>query len=359
MRKSDDTEYISLTGNYADAYADVLQKGGQLYAGMGKDSANVVVRGRTVFTYWPKDSPKRTQVRELSRFFNIEEEDKTGGRLARWLLNDALKLPYQETFWNRKYHKLAKNGQHWHYYHITPGRYCYGVEFDIKSAYISSLFAGRTLLYQEGRGYLDDNGTLESLKGLCSDLPKWFRLQLLGILASWKMSFLCRDKKNPSNPLLVYKTFHKVAYGAAFNAAHRAILRTYKIMQKVHQIGGEYINRIHTDSFFLSIECPPIVEEQIFNYLEDKGLITSVKGSGKAYFLDLNTGFIGKKFVGAKQDVVELMRENNLKMQRTNLPPRVVDRFGRHLSLDLEGKLEGTNEEISPDIQKQLDLFDN
>lgn len=43
--------YIDKVGEYHQAYADVLENGGQLYPGNGKDSANVIVRGKYCITY--------------------------------------------------------------------------------------------------------------------------------------------------------------------------------------------------------------------------------------------------------------------------------------------------------------------
>ena len=190
-------------------------------------------------------------------------------------------------------------------------------------------------------------------------MPKWFRLQLLGVLASWQLKFLSRSKDLKDEGKLSVKSIPKIQYNAAFNCVHRAIVRNYKIMEKIHLIGGEHIKRMHTDSFFLSWECPVSVEKQIFDYLQEKGCEVSVKASGKAFFFDVNTGFIGKKFVGSKIDVVELMRASGQKMSRTNLPPQVTDRFSNYIkevekSIKELEKIESGYYEPS-----QLILFDN
>ena len=320
-------EYTEKTGGFLEAMSDVVTSGGQLYCGNGKDSANVVVRGKKCFTYWQENSKRHGEVIDLCNFLNIPSEAMTGGRVARYLINEVLKLPYKETYWQKKYRQLAIQGNHWHYYHVIPNETFYGVEFDLKSAYISSLLTMPTLLYEDGRGYIQDNEAMEFLRELTPYLPKWFRLQLLGCVASWKFSFLCRDKNNPENPELIRKEIRKIGYNAAFNCVHRAILRNYKIMQKVHQIGGKHIKRMHTDSFFLSCECPSSTEENIFEYLSEKGVSVDIKALGRAHFFDLNSGFVGRKFIGAKPEITELMKTNKLKMQRELFPKSVWSRY--------------------------------
>lgn len=320
--------YTDKCGTYYDAYLDVLENGGQLYPGNGKDSANVIVRGKHCITYWEIGSKRHQETVELAKYFNIEPYGKTGGRIVRWLINDCFKLPYKSTFWQKRYRGLAKKGTHWHYLHVVERERFFGIEVDLKSAYISSLFAGKSLLYQDGKGFIDDNHCLENLMVITPQLPKWFRLQLLGCLASWRISFLCRDKANPASNLLVQKWYHNIEYNAAFNCVHRAILRNYKIMEKIHQIGGEYIKRIHTDSFFLDCDVPREKEEAIWNYLEEKGLEWDIKGCGYSYFYDVNSGFIGKKFVGSALEVSDKMREENIKKKRSSYDDKTMNRFG-------------------------------
>lgn len=321
-------DYTDLEGDYLIAYSDVLKYGGQLYPGNGKDSAAVVVRGSQCYTYWKKDSRRKQEVKELCNFFHLDSYGKTGGRIARWLVEEVLVLPYQNSYWHPKYRGIAKSGKHWHYSYCDSRQNFLGIEVDIKSAYISSLFSQYSLLYKEGIGYIDDNGALENLKLLTPDLPKWFRLQLLGLLSSWRFTFLARDKSNSNGSELKLKHYYKISYNAAFNAVHRAILRNYKIMQKIHQIGGQYIRRMHTDSFFLDIDCPREIEDSIWKYIEERNLKWDIKGCGRCYFFDLNTGFIGNKFVGAPIDVAGMMREEKIKIDRKSLVPQVLDRFG-------------------------------
>lgn len=336
----------------------VKENGGQLFPGNGKGSANTVVCGRKTIVFWEPDSPKRAQVSQLCKELNLDPYAATGGRIARYLLGEIIQLPYEKTFWNKRYQRLAKSGQHWHYYHVEPWQFFYGAEFDIKSAYFSSLTQSKSLLYVEGKGYVDDSGAMDSLKVLVPSMPKWFRLQLLGVLASWQLKFLSPSNAEEDRGKLVVKTIPKIQYNAAFNCVHRAILRNYKIMEKIHLIGGGYIKRMHTDSFFLSWDCPVSVESEIFSYLESKGCEVSVKASGKAFFYDLNTGFIGRKFVGSKIDVIELMRANGQKMGRTNTPPQVSERFQKYID-SIEKSTKETERILSGYYEpEQLIIFD-
>ena len=338
--------YIDMVGDYLVAYSDVLANGGQLYPGNGKESASVVVRGKNCFTYWKKDSKRLQEVKSLCAYFGLDPYGKTGSRVARWLIDDVLQLPYQNTYWHPKYRAIAKSGHHWHYCYCDEKKPFYAIEVDLKAAYISSLFALPSLLYKEGHGYLDDNGALENLKVITPELPKWFRLQLLGVLSSWRFTFLARDKANKDSKELSLKYYYKVSYNAAFNAVHRAIIRNYKIMQKIKEIGGEHIRRMHTDSFFLDIDCPPTVENQIWDYIDSKGLHYDIKGCGRCFFFDLNTGFIGNRFVGAPIDVASKMRQEGIKIDRKSLVPQVIDRYGNLIeksSFSEDGKKQETS----------------
>lgn len=320
--------YYDMVGDYLTAYAFCLSNGGQLYPGNGKDSASVVVIGQKCYTFWKKDSKRRLEVYQLADFFSLPHEGQTGGRICRWLINDLLDIPYKDTFWSKTYKELAKDGKHWHYLYSLNKQPYWGVEIDIKSAYFASLLNGRSLLFSSKLGYLEDNNALENLRKLIPSLPKWFRLQLLGLIASWRCYFYTKDKQNPtSNELIMKRRFH-IGYGAAFNAVHRAILRNYKIMQKIHEIGGEYIKRIHTDGFIMDAHIPENTENTIFQYIADKGLEYSVKGAGRCFFWDVNTGFVGNKFVGAPIDLAELMRKDNIKMASKEKNAEVLLRQG-------------------------------
>jgi hypothetical protein len=351
-------QYFDCVGDYLTAYHFTLENGGQLFCGNGNDSANVCLIGKKCYTFWKEGSKRKQEVLELSKYFNIPANGMTGGRIARWLIDSVLCLPYKDTFWGKNYRNLAKSGQHWHYMHCDCNQKFDGVEIDIKSAYFSSLFASPSLLYQNGRGYSNDNNAMELLKDLYPSLPKWFRLQFLGCLASWRTFYFVRDKHNPSNQELVMKCRQIIKYNAAFNVAHRAILRNYKIMQKIHKIGGSHIRRMHTDSFFLDYDIPESVEKNIWDYVNEKNLTYTIKAFGTAYFWDINTGFIGNKFVGGKLDILEKMRRDEVKMKRNQDVGKIIDSEKLFISNapNLASLLD-TDTKNTDDKPSQLSLF--
>ena len=71
----------------------------------------------------------------------------------------------------------------------------------------------------------------------------------------------------------------------------------------------------------------------------------------------MNTGFIGRHFVGSKTDVVELMRGSQVKMKREKINPQVLDRFGEKIeNSNFMEKIE--KEPINNDNDsRQLELF--
>jgi hypothetical protein len=351
-------KYFTLEGDYLTAYHFCLKNGGQMFAGNGKDSANVCLIGQNCYTFWEKGSNRKEEVRDLANYFNLDPDGMTGGRIARWVIDELIKIPYEGTFWNKTYRDLARQGNHWHYLHCDEKQPFWGIEVDLKSAYFSSLFALPTFLYQPEKGYLDDCGALANLKELYPFFPKWFRLQFLGCLSSWRIFYLCRDKSLPNCEELVRKHRNNIKYNAAFNVAHRAILRNYKIMQKIHQIGGQYIRRMHTDSFFIDYDIPEKTEMQLWQYVEDKGLKYTIKGFGRAFFWDINTGFIGNKFVGAKVDVVERMRKDNVKMKSKQSNEIALQRNSPFIdgSQDSSNFTDSDNSNL-PGNPRQIELF--
>lgn len=321
-------EYLELQGDFLDAYSMVSTGGGQLYCGDGKDTANVVVRGNKCYTFWRNDSLMRTKVRELAVSFGFNPDGMTGGRIARRMLKEIVGLDTSGTYWHKTYRDLAKDGSHWHYMHCDNKKTFWGVELDLKSAYFSSYLSFPSMLYSPSVQYIDDGGAMDNLRELYQHFPKWYRLQVLGMMASWRTFYYCRDKKNPERVDLVQRHRYNISYGAAFNTVHRAILRNYKIMQRIHKIGGSHIRRMHTDSFFLDADTPQSVANNIKGYLQDKGVSVSCKGYGKCYFWDINTGFIGKRIVGSPPLVIQSMREDGIKMAK----PEVNDGYAQIFS---------------------------
>lgn len=351
-------KYFNIVGDFLSAYQFCLANGGQLFAGNGNDSANVCVVGQNCYTFWKKDSAHRWEIEKLSNYFNLDPEQQTGGRIARWLIDELISVPYEKTFWSRTYRNLAKSGSHWHYLHCDSKQQFYGFEVDLKSAYFSSLFSFPSMLYQPEIGYLKDGGAMDNLKSLYEHFPKWFRLQLLGCLAMWRSFYYCRDKSSPDSKELVMKCRYFIKYGAAFNVAHRAILRNYKIMARIHQIGHKYIRRIHTDSFFVDYDIPEKVELELWNYIESKNLKYSIKGFGSCYFWDVNSGFIGNKFVGASIDIAARMRADEIRMKSKGTNAKILETSSLFLAsaTNRDDLLQSANSNLLRD-NAQLELF--
>ena len=309
------------TGTWEDALRELEDTGGMLFPGKDSESPTTVVRGKKTTTYWKEGSYKRGELIKLAQEFGFSRQDAlklTGGRLARWYINEVLELPYKDTYFGEKYLKLAREAWHWHYLSVTPGSYLFCVEVDLKSAYHSALLTGESLLLSDNGEWLDDNGALSNIKIQTNMFPKWFRLTLLGTMACHRLGFLHRDKSKDKFEVK-YSEQSKISYGAAFNACHRAILRNWRIMKELHEIGGEAIVRCHTDSLLIDMaRITGAQEQQIFDKLDEYGLETTVKKAGRTSLKDVNTGFVGRHLIGAKPDVLEFAREIKSLPERTN-----------------------------------------
>lgn len=344
-------KYFQYQATYPEALAEFLLSGGLFFPSKTPDAPSTIVRGRSIFTYWPPQSALRAKVLSLALTFGCEHPAPTVGRVCRWFISDFLELPFEGTAWAKSYRALAAKGTHWHYLYVDTRDSYLGVEIDLKSAYFSSYLRGGSLLYSPRYGYLDDGLARDKLVAFLELVPKWFRLSMLGILAGHRMKFCTRGLTTSGTAELLFKSIPKISYGAAFNAAHRAIVRNYKILQKVHSLGGEWVRRIHTDSFFLDAHCPDVQERRIFDYLSDKGCEFSVKGVGNAYFWDVNTGIIGRKYVGAKAEVKRRDAENPHPRQSKGNPSTLVSRFP-HLRAQIKDYL-SKFEEKQPEPQQQ------
>ena len=310
------TTYATEIGGYPAALAYALKIDGQLFTGKTRDSAHTVVRGSNVVTFWEENSSARKNVLNAAKIFNFDGEHLTSGRLSRKILKEIVGLDAKGTYYGRSYRKLARNGFHWHYMKCIPGYHPYLIEFDLKSAYLTSLLKGRTFFYHELYGWQDDSGALENLREIEPLIPKWLRLTMLGIIASHKTTHYRVTKNEDGGVVITPKTISKVDFGAAFNAVHGAILRTYRTLKRVDEIAKGSCARIHTDSFAISPEIEEKKEAEIFELLSSKGFDTSVKASGSAHFINLNEGCIGKKLIGAKHEVESRFREENIKVRR-------------------------------------------
>lgn len=313
--------YTTLEGGYAEALQYLLEHGGQFFPARHPDASNTIVKGNDCVTFWPENSSTRAHLKSACDFFGYEAEHLTPGRLARKVIKEVIELEWKHTFFGKKAAQMSADGSHWHYQFVEPGYHKYLYEYDLKSAYFTSLFHGKTLLWDERKGWLEDKGALERLRYITPYIPKWLRLVILGILASGKQQFYTRQEGESGGYYLKLCTIRKISYGAAFNCAHKAIHRTHAAMSRIHRIGVEHIKRIHTDSFALSIDCPKQTTQEIFDFLDQNKYKVSLKGQGSAHFVNLNEGIIGKKVIGERRHTLDTFREQNIKVPQYMLSP--------------------------------------
>lgn len=311
------TKYFDLEGDYMTACDALLEGGGQLFTSGGKHGPHTLVRGSNIYTYWPKNSLSRGQLIEACKALDINPEGMTGGRLCRLILKDIVGLKHKGTFFSDRHKALAKDGYHWHYTKLIPGQHGNCLEFDIKSAYFSSLFRFPSLLLSNSGKFVSDDGAMENLKALNPLLPKWLRLQLLGVLSAHERRyFVVKDDGKGKRMKMVVQ--HEIAYGQAFNTAHESILNLYKLMQRIDLIAGDYCVRMHTDSFTLKSDLPLEVFDEICELIVNFGSDLWLKKQGHCTFFDLNTGLIGKQCIGAKIACLDELKDSGLEHDFNN-----------------------------------------
>lgn len=317
------SKHVEITGSWAEACDIALTGGGQLYSGGDKNGPWTIVRGGLVTTVWPVNSPKKQKLIEACEIFGIEPYAMTGGRLCRKIIKEVIGLPYKGTRYCDKWRGIAKGGAHWHCTKIVPGVHGICYEFDIKSAYMVHYLKNETALLRSDGRYRPDAGFMDNLREIYVLMPKWLRLQLLGVMASHSRTFM--ERKRTANGLVLdCKTVNAIEFGEAFNCVHSSILATYKTLSRVLELAGDYCVRAHTDSFTLKEETPADVQERIWEYLESREVEVSLKGIGRATFYDLNTGYIGLRFVGDKFAVVEDMRVHGHKISLEQTEVEVI-----------------------------------
>jgi hypothetical protein len=229
-----------------------------------------------------------------------------------------LEIPYKGTSYSNIYRDLAKKGYHWHYQFINTGDNGKCIEYDLSSAYMTQFMRLPSTLIANVDDSMDDNGAMERLRAIMPMFPKWLRVQLLGVIASHSRTYICR-KKGDNGYEIEKKIQNSISYGACFNAAHRAILRVYRLMKRIHEIAGDYCVRMHTDSFTLKTCTPKHILLEIFDFLERNEQELQIKGIGRAFFFDLNEGIIGGKIIGAKEIVAAQLHEINFKQARESI----------------------------------------
>lgn len=313
------TAYEVVEGDYLAAIGLFRRMGGRFYPQLNPDSPSTITSGNRCTVVWNPDSKLLPKCKQLCRDLGFEWEGQPPGRIARRLLKDIVCLDSEGTGFSSKYRAMAKRGSHWHYTFVEVGYHPYLIEFDLKSAYFTTLFQGATLLYHDFLGFIPDRGALLNLKAIEPILPKFLRLTILGIIASHKHQFYTIAKTDDDSFAMQLCTTNEIKFGAAFNAAHKAVYRTYSLMKKIHSIGGKYIKRIHTDSFAVTPEIPQVIEEQIFDLLRRNSYPVQVKAQGSAHFLNLNEGIIGNKLIGSREIVFNQFREQSIKIPKHEL----------------------------------------
>lgn len=312
-------KHIVKEGDYLFALSHLMEHGGQLFAGRHPGASNCVVNGSRCTTYWEAHSKTRAKVILLSAEFGIDPTFQTHGRLAKYYLEEILCLPYRGTYFCNDFRKLALEGWHWHYLHNEQGEMGYCFELDVKSAYVSTLLTGKTLLYDKYKGFVNDGGALENLRNSVCLLPKDFRLILLGVLASHSKNFWVRGLAENNESIAMPRSISHISYGAAFNAVHGAILKLYRIMRRAHEIGGEWIARIHTDSLLVKADIPPATLNKLVQHFQRCELELVTKAEGRAYLFDLNSGFIGSKIIGSPRILASHMKASDVKYWASQL----------------------------------------
>jgi hypothetical protein len=314
------TVYQEKEGGYSAALSELLDKGGQLYGGDSEGGCTTVVRGCYVSRYWEPKSAKKGKMIEACQTFGYEPYGMTGGSLCRKILDDIICLPYKNTRFSNVYRDIAIKGTHWHYQHCVTGDHGKTIEYDLTSAYMTQFLRLPTMILLGKDEFSDDNGAMERLREIMPIFPKWLRVQFLGILASHQRTTITREKKD--SEWIIKKTqTPSITYGGAFNAAHRAILRVYRLMQKVHELSGNDCKRIHTDSFLLSQSISISKLQSIFDFLESNEQELQIKAIGRSYFFDLNEGLIGTKIIGCKPMVSTKLKVAKITQTRVLTEP--------------------------------------
>jgi len=236
---------------------------------------------------------------------------------------------------------IKEDHSHWHYLYLADNPSGYVIELDIKSAYLTSLLKEKTLFwYDTGREkspyYMPDGGLIKRLKTWQSDLPKWFRLQLLGIWASHSSGFSYLDAENPmpkeAQDLII-------SHGVVFNVTHKAILGVYKDVAAIAKVCGKALVRSHTDSVAVRVTTlanpqeDAMTVEQVDDLVEDinrMGYLVSCKGFGYAHFFDNEKGFIGNKpYIGQSDQIKDLIKETGKHPYIPAATPQLYSEF-RH-----------------------------
>jgi len=318
------TIYDEQTGGYSAALSLLLSKGGQMYSGDAVDGCTTVVRGCYVTRFWTERSAKKGKMIEACKIFGYDAYGMTGGSLCRKIIKDLLELDFKGTRFSNCYRDIALKGTHWHYQHIVTGDSGKCIEYDLSSAYMTQFLRLPSMLLLGKDEFIDDNGAMEKLREIMILFPKWLRVQFLGVLASHNRTTITREKSG-SEWIIKKSITPSITYGGAFNAAHRAILRVYKLMRSIHSLLKDDCVRIHTDSFTVKSSCSKESLLSAFNLLEENEQELQIKGIGRVYFFDLNEGLIGAKIIGSKPMVAKQLHDIQFKQDRNMVDENIVE----------------------------------
>lgn len=322
------TDYYTEDTGYAGAIDCLQTIGGQLFPRRGKDGSSTVLCGKQVYTFWEPNSKNKAKCQQLALSTGFPHEHFTSGRIAKHILEDVCGVDPKLGKPDPVFIRLAKDGFHWHYTYVSPGYYPYLLEFDLCAAYASSLVKYDSPYFAMNQPTISAPLVMENLRVALATVPKWMRMILIGQLTAHRMHYLTMPKRSSGDFTLKLNTIHKIKYGYAFNRAHQSVLRVYRIFQRIHEIGGNSIKRIHTDSFTLSADCPSEIERQIFEYLDNQGFGYSCKAQGTAHFFSLNSGIVGRKFVGVPLEIRDHLRALPEKPKRHFITPEQLERWG-------------------------------
>lgn len=304
------------------------EQGGQVFPGRDGTDGITYLCGSKQIIFWKPKSKKRAELYRLAKTLDYPDPElATGGALVRHCL-DIAGVQWKGTYFHPCWQKQAYDGWHWHYEHWIEGRHGFCMEIDLRSAYWTAFANAPSCLLHGLDSWSVDNGALANLDAIMQMCPKWFRLQFLGTIASWKMQFYVKDKKSENPREFVLKTRKQITYGGLFNAAHKAILTVYGDMRRGHQIIGKDCVRCHTDSFLVKIEPGMEWEDRFNQFIKGRGYELTIKKMGDAWLRDLNCGWIGNYPLGSKRIALDYAKEEGLKLNRT--PPELLERINLH-----------------------------
>lgn len=322
------TKHFKEFSGYAGALNCLEKIGGQLFPGKGRDSSHTVNCGGSSYTFWEPNSKRYQQCRLLAEDVSFPHEHFTAGRIAKHIIENVCGINPKEGYPEKRFIQLAQDGFHWHYTHVETGYHPYLLEFDLCAAYATSLGQFDGIYFQMNPQKTSGHMEMENLRVALASVPKWMRMILVGQMAAHRMTFATMPNRKEGSVALKWQTIRSIKYGGAFNRTHQAILRVYRLLEAIHERGGDSIKRIHTDSFSLSADCPTDVEASIFGLLDDKGFSYSVKAQGTSHFFDLNSGIVGRKFVGVPFEIREQLRALPSKPRRVFITPEQLERWG-------------------------------